>query len=59
LEDNLIEGNILKIRLINYEDDKDFFTIPMFINKDNMRLSNLEKGIKISGAFQLQGEIKK
>ncbi|MDR3695067.1 hypothetical protein [Mucilaginibacter sp.] len=59
LEDNMIEGYILKIRLINYEDIKDFFTIPMFINKDNMRLSNLEKGMKISGAFQLQGEIKK
>jgi hypothetical protein len=59
LEDDMIEGYILKIRLINYEDIKDFFTIPMFINKDNMRLSNLEKGMKISGAFQLQGEIKK
>jgi len=59
LEDNMIEGYILKIRLINYDDIKDFFTIPMFINKDNMRLSNLEKGMKISGAFQLQGEIKK
>jgi hypothetical protein len=58
-EDNKVEGYILNIRLINYEDIKDFFTIPMFINKDNMRLSNLEKGMKISGAFQLQGEIKK
>ncbi len=54
-----IEGYILNIRLINYEDKKDFFTIPMFLNKDNMKLNNLEKGMRVSGAFQLLGEIKK
>jgi len=59
LENNMIEGYILKIRLINYEGIKDFFTIPMFISKDNLKLGNLEKGMKLTGAFQLLGEIKK
>lgn len=59
LENNIIEGYILKIRLINYEGKKDFFTIPMFISKDNMKLDNLEKSMKLTGTFQLLGEIKK
>lgn len=59
LENNMIKAYILKIRLTNYEGIEDFFTIPMFISKDNMKLSNLEKGMKLTGAFQLLGEIKK
>ena len=52
-----VKGYIIKVRLINHPDIKDFFTIDMFVNKENMRLDNLENGMGISGMFQLQGEI--
>jgi hypothetical protein len=50
-------GYILTIKLINNDEIEDFFTIPMFVNKDNMRISELENGMKLSGLFQLLGEI--
>ncbi len=59
LDDKSISGYILTIRLINNDEVKDFFTIPMFVNKENMRFDKLEKGMKLSGMFQLLGEIKK
>lgn len=58
LEDKSLEGYILSIRLINNDEIKDFFTIPMFINKENMRFSIVKKGMRLSGMFQLLGEIK-
>lgn len=51
------EGYLLNVKLINQEEDPDFFTIDMFINKENMRFDTLTKGMKITGAFWLQGEI--
>ena len=59
LENNLISGYIIKVRLINNEEINDYFSIPMFVNKDHMRFSTLKKGMKINGMFQLLGEIKK
>lgn len=50
-------GYIIKVKLINNEENPDFFTIEMFVNKENMRIETLEKGMKITGAFWFQGEI--
>jgi len=50
-------GYLLKVRLINHPEIKDFFTIDMFVNKENMRFEKLENGMSLSGMFQLQGEI--
>lgn len=50
-------GYILKIRLVNHEEIKDFFTIDMFVNQKNMRFSDLIVGMKLTGMFQLLGEI--
>ena len=51
-------GYILKIKLINNEEIADFFTIDMFVNKKNMRFTDdLEVGMKLTGMFQLLGEI--
>ena len=54
-EDN--GGYIVKVKLINEESNPDFFTVDMFINKENMRTETIEKGMKISGALWFQGEI--
>ncbi len=52
-------GYILKIRLINNPEIEDFFTIDMFINQKNRRFSDLVIGMKLTGMFQLLGEIVK
>lgn len=52
-----LNGYLLKIRLINHPEIKDFFTIDMFVNKENMRFEKLENGMSLTGMFQLQGEI--
>ncbi|WP_121809496.1 hypothetical protein [Mucilaginibacter kameinonensis] len=57
LERGSAEGYVVKIKLINNDDIEDFFTIPMFINIENMRFTELRKGMKVSGVFQLLGEI--
>lgn len=54
---NEVSGYIINIKLINQENEPDFFTVDMFINKENMRFNELTKGMKISGALWLQGEI--
>lgn len=57
LEDGSIKGYILKLKLITHEESEDFFTIDAFVNKENMRFENLTKGMKVTGALQLQGKI--
>jgi hypothetical protein len=52
-------GYVLNIKLINQEDQPDFFTVDMFINRENMRISELKKGMKVAGALWFQGEIVK
>lgn len=49
-------GYILKVKLINHE-DPDFFSVDLFINKENMRISTLEKGMRVTGALWFQGEL--
>ena len=48
---------LLEVRLITHSEMKDFFTIPMFVTQENMRFSELKKGMKLTGMFQLQGRI--
>ncbi len=50
-------GYILKVKLINHEEDPNFFTVDLFINQENMRIDHLEKGMRITGALWFQGEI--
>lgn len=50
-------GFLLNVKLINQEGEPDFFTIDMFINRENMRITDLRKGMKVAGALWLQGEI--
>ena len=59
LEGNKVQGYLLNVRLITNEEIKDFFTIDIFVAKENMRFSELEKGMKLTGMFQLQGRIAK
>jgi hypothetical protein len=58
LEDNSVEGYMLLVQLINEPDDPMFFTVEMFVNKNNMRFTILEKNQKLTGCFMLQGQIK-
>ena len=57
LPDKSLKGYILKVRLINNPEIKDFFTIDMYVTPENMRFTELSKGMKITGMFQLLGEI--
>lgn len=54
---NLNQGYLAKVKLINDDSDPNFFTVDMFMNKENMRIPSLEKGMKISGLLWFQGEI--
>lgn len=53
------KGYILNITLINQENQPDFFTVDMFINRENMRITKLNEGMKVSGVLWFQGEIAK
>jgi hypothetical protein len=57
LEDGSVKGYILKLKLITNEENEDFFTIDAFVNKENMRFETPTKGMKVTGALQLQGKI--
>ncbi|SEH27786.1 hypothetical protein [Chryseobacterium culicis] len=57
LDDRSVKGYILKLKLITNEENEDFFTIDAFVNKENMRMETLTKGMKVTGAVQLQGKI--
>ncbi|NOQ73143.1 MAG: hypothetical protein GQ574_14145 [Crocinitomix sp.] len=52
-------GYILNVKLINQENEPDFFTVDMFVNRENMRITDLKKGMKVAGALWFQGEIAK
>ena len=57
-DDRSVTGYILTIRLINNPDVKDFFTIDMYVTAENMRFTPVfEKGMHLTGMFQLQGRI--
>jgi len=57
LEDGSVKGYMLKLKLITNEENEDFFTIDAFVNKENMRFEIPAKGMKVTGAIQLQGKI--
>lgn len=57
LEDGSVKGYILKLKLITNEENEDFFTIDAFVNKENMRFEAPTRGMKVTGALQLQGKI--
>jgi hypothetical protein len=54
---NDLTAYIMKVRLITNPDVKDFFTINMYVTPGNMRFTQLIKGMKITGMFQMQGKI--
>ena len=57
LLDGKLNGYILTIKLINHPDDSDMFTIDVFANKENMRITELKQDMILTGAMQLQGKI--
>ncbi len=57
MNDNSLKGYIMQVRLITNSDEKDFFTIDMYVTPENMRFSTLEKGMKMTGCFQMQGQL--
>lgn len=57
LENNSQQGYILTVKLITHPEIEDFFSIDIFVTRENMRFKELTKGMKISGMFQMQGQI--
>ncbi len=57
LDNNNQKGYLMNIRLITNSDMKDFFTIDIFVTSENMRFKKLTKGMKLTGMFQMQGQI--
>jgi hypothetical protein len=57
LEDGSINGYLLSVQLTNNPDNASNLLVRMFVNRENMRIANIEAGMSISGVFQLQGEI--
>ena len=57
LSDNSLKAYIMKVRLITNPDMKDFFTIDMYVTPENMRFKELRIGMKLTGMFQMQGQI--
>jgi hypothetical protein len=57
LEDNSLKGYLMKVRLITHPDISDFFTIDIFVTRENMRFKELTIGMKLTGMFQMQGQI--
>jgi hypothetical protein len=61
-ETSLLEGEghkgfILTVKLITDPDIEDFFSLDIFVTQENMRFEGLTKGMKVSGMFQMQGQI--
>ncbi|MFP9118233.1 hypothetical protein ACLI08_10635 [Flavobacterium sp. RNTU_13] len=54
----LIHGYILTIKMIN-DEKEDIFTIDVFANLQNMRITDLEIGMRLAGCVWIQGEASK
>lgn len=52
-----IHGFIISTKLINDPQIEDFFVLDIFVNKQNLKIDELKKGMRISGCFWLQGKI--
>jgi hypothetical protein len=50
-------GFIVNIKLIDNDDDPNFFNIDIFINKENLRIDKLTNGLAVTGVLWFQGEI--
>lgn len=57
LETKSLKGYIMKMKLITNPDVKDFFTIDMYVTQENIRFKDLQVGMKLTGMFQMQGQI--
>lgn len=57
LESNSQKGYILTVRLFYLPEIGDYLSIDIFVTQENMRFKELTKGMKISGKFQMQGQI--
>lgn len=57
LENNSHQAHILTVRLITNAEQKDFFTIDIYVTPENRRFEELEVGMKLTGLFQMQGRI--
>lgn len=59
LIDSSLKGYLMKVQLVNTPGIKDLFTIDIFVTEENMRFTELTKGMKLTGMFQMQGHIAK
>jgi len=50
-------GYLAKVKLLTDENDDNFFTIDIFINRQNLKISSLETGMRISGLLWFQAEL--
>lgn len=57
MEQEELMGYIFRLKLINQEGDPDFFTIPAFVNKANMRMETIREGMRVSGLLWLMAEL--
>jgi hypothetical protein len=48
-----IEGLMLNVRLVQFDDDENFFTVNMFVNKLNNFTKTLSIGGRIAGIVML------
>lgn len=53
----ILQGYMLTVKLINHETIDNFFTIDIFVNERNMRFKELKYGMKLTGLLWFQGEI--
>ena len=56
IPDPEIHGYLVRISLIN-DHNPEFFTIDMFVNKNNTTITEMKKGMSVSGTIWMQGEI--
>ncbi|MFH1533576.1 MAG: hypothetical protein ABID64_01455 [Nitrospirota bacterium] len=52
-----VEGYIITTKLINHPEIEEFFVLDVFVNKDNLEVDELKKGMRIAGTIWLQGNI--
>jgi len=57
LDNRSINGKLIKIKLINNPEISDFFNLDVFFPEENMRIKEIGIGIRITGMFQLTGNI--
>ncbi|HTL80271.1 MAG TPA: hypothetical protein VL651_01130 [Bacteroidia bacterium] len=53
-----IHGYCAKLRLIQLEEDENFFVVDTFINKESVEVNALKAGDRIAGSMWLQGKIR-